>query len=468
MTESSSEEQETEEHESNKNKWKTKTKKGKTRIDKPHSQQKQRKKKENFANEQEIARESHKDTEEEEPHNAGEETQREGEPQREPRSLAEAHSRTQTDLMKLMFSVLQETKNKKLVNNTIKKMEEMTELNVRIMEEAAFGRGKVEGLEIAVKALTEENSYLREELERAKGNKPMGASRATYSEILSSTPQLTTGDHTKASTIQMEPPKTKSEDEGLIIYVKDPSIRDPTRTIDAMLKKEFTLPELGMKSVTLKPVRGGLIVLSKNKEGLQTLQDKLANHPNTATKFETKRTTKKNPQISVTDIDINMSEEEVIDKIIEQNDITGTSNDFKVIMTFNNREDKTLIMEVTPPLFGQIQGMEKLFIGWTTCRVRENIHTPRCTTCCTYGHTSRSCRANPRCSECSGSHPSTQCRGGYDEAGNILPSRCPACSDRNRRDEKSLDTEHSFYNRTCPVLALERERAQARINYQLN
>ena len=88
-------------------------------------------------------------------------------------------------------------------------MEEMTELNVRIMEEAAFGRGKVEGLEIAVEALTEENSYLREELERAKGNKPMGASRATYSEILSSTPQLTTGDHTKASTIQMEPPKNK-------------------------------------------------------------------------------------------------------------------------------------------------------------------------------------------------------------------------------------------------------------------
>ncbi|KAM7284722.1 hypothetical protein ISCGN_001816 [Ixodes scapularis] len=134
-------------------------------------------------------------------------------------------------------------------------MEEMTELNVRIKEEAAFGRGKVEGFEVAVKALTEENSYLREDLERAKGNKPRGASRAAYSEILSSTPQPTTGDPTKAPTIQTEPPKAKGEDEGLIIYVKDSSIRDPTRTIDAMLKKEFTLPELGMKNVMLKPVR---------------------------------------------------------------------------------------------------------------------------------------------------------------------------------------------------------------------
>ena len=89
--------------------------------------------------------------------------------------------------------------------------------------------------------------------------------------------------------------------------------------------------------------------------------------------------------------------------------------------------------------------------GWLHCRVRTYVPNPlRCFKCQLYGHTSKNCRREKRCSICGGGDCQEQC-------GN--PMRCVNCGG-----------EHTSFDRSCPKWIQEKEvqkiKAQQNISYK--
>lgn len=103
--------------------------------------------------------------------------------------------------------------------------------------------------------------------------------------------------------------------------------------------------------------------MSSNSEGLQKLQDRLAANPDTTDLFETKMAIRKNPQISIMGVDKAMSDDEMKTKIIEQNNIQGTTDELRTAATFLKEDSKTVIIEVTPAIYRQVQNKQRLYVG---------------------------------------------------------------------------------------------------------
>ncbi|KAG0445585.1 hypothetical protein HPB47_013633 [Ixodes persulcatus] len=391
------------------------------------------------------------------------EEQDEGTEQRDILDQRDEYVQLQTKMTTSLVEFLQGKGSKHLTERIMKTMGKITNLTIKLLEETAYHRGKVEGLQEALQDLRGENTFLRGELERrSEVNKQKETT--TFAEALQRTSQRGTEETSQRDETPTQTNNQRREREGLIIYPKE-NTNEPIHTVTNMLKSKFTPQELGLTETEIRPVRCGVIVLSSNSEGLQKLQDRLAANPDTTDLFETKMAIRKNPQISIMGVDKAMSDDEMKTKIIEQNNIQGTTDELRTAATFLKEDSKTVIIEVTPAIYRQVQNKQRLYVGWTSCPMRENIHTPRCNTCCKYGHTTRNCRGRPRCSECSGPHPYRQCEGERDSRGHALPNRCPACSDLNEREGRNAPTDHSFFDRSCPALAGEIARARTRINY---
>lgn len=210
----------------------------------------------------------------------------------EPITEREQLSKLQRQLTEALLEIITETKNPKRAGKTLKAIEKMTNLTIKLIEENAYNRGKIEGLNKSIKNLAEENSSLRRELE----NKEKTRNETTYAAILGA---HTTTPHKEMQTVaRPEDPKERETrnqtKEGLLIYSKETSDKQPFLTVKKMLGR-FTPQELGLKSPELKPIRGGAIILSEKKEGLQTLMSRIEKDPETKNRFEVKMSAKKKP-----------------------------------------------------------------------------------------------------------------------------------------------------------------------------
>ncbi|KAM7310653.1 uncharacterized protein ISCGN_007561 [Ixodes scapularis] len=398
---------------------------------------------------------------EKEPTKLNTSVQRNEEPEKEILTEREQLSQLQRKLTEALLELMSETKNTKKAGKTLNAIEMMTNLTIKLIEENAFNRGKIEGLRETVSRLTTENTSLREEL----ANNEKGKNEQSYADILKK--RTTTNQPNEAPTTSQTEQRKSTENEpkdGLLIYSTESADTQHFQTVKTMLRR-FTPHELGLTNPEVRPIRGGAIVLSSKRDGLLTLQEEIERNPETKEKFEAKISIKKNPQISILGVDREITNQELKSEITTQNNLEGQPDDIRVIISFDKQETKTHIVEVEPNLLKKLKEKKRLLIGWTSCPVRENIHTPRCSRCCRYGHNERNCQGRIRCSECSGPHHYKQCQGETDEAGQPCPNRCPACTDRNQSDHTNLLTTHSFYDRKCPTLNAEIEKARRKINY---
>ncbi|CAN7976873.1 unnamed protein product, partial [Ixodes persulcatus] len=135
----------------------------------------------------------------------------------------------------------------------LKASECLVGLAIDQIEQAAFNRGKVEGLSELILHLTSENADLKKQLEEAKTNTK---GELSYAEILRTTaptsdtnPEGETNPN-KGPTNTVGQPHNNTETnpettEGLIIRPSDPSIEVPFQHVKQILNRCFTPHEIG-------------------------------------------------------------------------------------------------------------------------------------------------------------------------------------------------------------------------------
>ncbi|KAG0444857.1 hypothetical protein HPB47_013307 [Ixodes persulcatus] len=172
-----------------------------------------------------------------------------------------------------------------------------------------------------------------------------------------------------------------------------------------------------------------------------------------------KRPYSRNPQLKIRGV-VTADPAIIRRKLLTHNKLQGTEEDIQIIHVFSGKNGlSTLIVEVTPRIFSQLQDKERVFLDWTSCPVEENLHVPFCKRCSGYGHTAARCQADVRCCNCGQRHPLSECEAEV--------YKCPCCTDAPQSDKsKGIDTRHSALSEDCPIYQLQVERLKRKIRYQ--
>ncbi|KAK9754733.1 hypothetical protein QE152_g997 [Popillia japonica] len=161
-----------------------------------------------------------------------------------------------------------------------------------------------------------------------------------------------------------------------VVVIKPKTNQESSLTKSELRKQLIT----GMKSVK----DGGVIIKCKNKEDVEKIK---------------KATEKKMKKL--TDIEEDMTEEELKTSIINQNSCMQHDNlDVRVLVIKKMRSKFMAILEVDPVSFQEVTKKEKLCIGWSMCRVFEYVRVFRCFKCGGFDHKAEGCKTGRRCQKC--------------------------------------------------------------------
>lgn len=180
--------------------------------------------------------------------------------------------------------------------------------------------------------------------------------------------------------------------------------------ITSLIQKNIDPCDLGLKDVTMRRGKQGIVITSTSKEALQKLEEVIQKREETRKLLEVKAPKEKLPEVKVVGIQENITEEDIPGKILRQNHLQCEESDFLVKTTWIGKQGKTAIIALKIPAYEALQGRTHVNIGWTRCPLYDNTYIPRCRRCANYGHTETRCGAEAvRCCNCGRNHHYKQC-----------------------------------------------------------
>jgi len=161
--------------------------------------------------------------------------------------------------------------------------------------------------------------------------------------------------------------------------------------------------------------------------------------------LEIKQFDKMDPRLRVRDIPPAIERDKFIESLIKQNLDGERLREPRLIYWSpgTSRRGASAVIEVTPEVRNSLLSQERVYLGWTSCRVSDHLHITQCYKCLGFGHISRVCRADKdTCGHCSGAHESRSCP---NRAGTLRCHNCASCG--------STPVGHSaFDSYSCPQL----------------
>lgn len=127
--------------------------------------------------------------------------------------------------------------------------------------------------------------------------------------------------------------------------------------------------------------------------------------------------------------------------------------DVKSIKKVNSRY--RAIIEINKDTFQTVTNIGKLKIGWSICSVYEHVDLIRCFKCYSFHHMADKCSKSAICSKCGENDHNT-------ESWNKTSPRCINCVTANANFGFTLPTNHSIFDKMCPVFQ------KVHINTRLN
>lgn len=115
-------------------------------------------------------------------------------------------------------------------------------------------------------------------------------------------------------------------------------------------------------------------------------------------------------------------------------------------------------LEVDPATFKRLIDAQKVFIGWDTCSVSEDLNIRRCYKCWGFNHVASNCSVTlQRCPKCTGNHHQNECDSD-DE-------KCAVCCDAVSKYNMKIDTNHTVFSSDCPSYVHRVALQHKNINY---
>lgn len=331
-----------------------------------------------------------------------------------------------------------------------KSYQELISITLNLLEENAFLKGKLENSREIGTPSNQENTQ-NSTSERDQNQ--------SYAEVVEKSVRNQENTQKKQEKQQTSAQPQARKVEGLLLYCTKDTI-NPAAKIKELLKQNFNPTELGLGQPNIREVRNGILITSGSALGIANLKKAIEQNEKTKTTLTTKEPQKRYPQFLISGVPRDVTEDDFIQELLQHNKINGESEEVIVRNTFPEKSGtRAIVVEVSPQIFHQLKEHRKVYISWTVCSLRENIHIPRCSNCCQFGHTRNTCKGRAVCAECgSYEHIAKECNS--DEYG------CNACMSYNSRTKTdTLYTNHAFAHNTCPTLEHLITIAKSRISY---
>lgn len=180
---------------------------------------------------------------------------------------------------------------------------------------------------------------------------------------------------------------------------------------------------------------------------------------------------KKNPKIFIRNLQVDLTEEEIIEALKTQNDgikdimNKDTKNTIKLIKMFKPKNQNGLtnyILETSGALRSYLMEKEKINIGFSRVRVEDANPLTQCYHCLKFGHTALKCLnkdKNATCLHCAKDHEWKDCPNKNSE------EKCSNCVHQNTIFKMTLNTNHKANDTNCTYFKKMMYIAQSRIDY---
>jgi len=169
----------------------------------------------------------------------------------------------------------------------------------------------------------------------------------------------------------------------------------------------------------------------------------------------------RNPEVKIVGLAEEPVETEIVNKMKRQNDFIAEDaiiEILKIEKAKNRTQTHNLALKVDPKTFNAMMEAGKVNIGWSRCRVIENVRILRYFKCAEYGHKISECEKNDACDKCAGSHHTKDCTSNQ--------YKCVNCTKAQIRfDLSDIKTDHPAWSRDCQVYQRILAKRKKTINY---
>lgn len=234
---------------------------------------------------------------------------------------------------------------------------------------------------------------------------------------------------------------------------RDASVETKSRLVQLIKPKEDNLQVRSMRMVG----RGGVLVEAASGGDAGRL---IENRALRESGFTVERPKTVLPKIMIYDVPNDISEEDAKECIVAQNlnkrpEVDAVQRGFKIVkkMAVKDRKVEHWVVECTPEVRDWLTSEARIYVDWSSCRVKDFLSITRCYNCQGYGHPSRYCKGKRTCAHCSGDHDLKDCGSRRD------PFPCSACAKFGR------NLMHGVNDPNCPVYRRAAEDSVRRTDY---
>lgn len=237
------------------------------------------------------------------------------------------------------------------------------------------------------------------------------------------------------------------QNKGEVLLIKPKNTKQESSTTKEDITNNLNPSAMEIGVTAIHPIHdGGILMKCKTKGEVKKLSEEAK--ATLGKKYDISIPKKKNPCFKITDIEEQMSDDELISCIKKQNLFLIHDNlELKLIVHKKMKTRYMAIFETDPTTWKRALDEGSLCIGWSTfCRVFDYVTTFRCFKCAGFNHKADDCKSKVSCFKCGATdHKKENCKS------TII--KCLNCIEMNKNLKLSLDIEHSPFDASkCNVL----------------
>ncbi|KAH9366637.1 hypothetical protein HPB48_018556 [Haemaphysalis longicornis] len=173
-----------------------------------------------------------------------------------------------------------------------------------------------------------------------------------------------------------------------------------------MIKRNVDPCQLGLRNARLRKTKEGVIASSTSAEGLKRLDEHITKDKNLRD-VAARKPWMQLPEFKIVGIEHNIEDEEIVERIVGQNNINAEKEGIELVKTWKGKVSKTAVIKTGKKAYEQTKERKHLYVGWTRCPVFDNTFVPRCVKCARIGDTEihrPADKAEFRCVRCARRH----------------------------------------------------------------
>ena len=237
------------------------------------------------------------------------------------------------------------------------------------------------------------------------------------------------------------------------LIIKPRSKQNSTKTRQD-INKNINPVNLNVRVQSIKETKSGSVIIKcPTKEETEMLRKQVDRK--LKDKYDVEHTKLRKPRIKIPGFKQDLSEEEIKNSIIAQNQFVQDNEHLKI--TYINKKTSTVFAECTPDLFTKFMQNKKIFIGWERYPIYEDLSIPRCGNCQGYYHKRTDCDKKKACAYCSGEHEKQNCP--------KTATKCTNCEMSNTKNNTKYNINHAADNIECPTHQYFLQILRSKIDY---